>query len=74
MLQYPRDMKDNNVAPSTMRARKSKAKAAKFKSAQAQGITIVEGGILAYKGKDFVVYQWDEAEKDYVVMHRGKLD
>ncbi len=59
---------------STDSSRKSRALAAKKASAEAQGVTIVPGGIVAYKGRDFVVYVWDESEKDYVESLRGTLD
>lgn len=57
--------------PDVSRAARHKIK---MDSALEKGVTIIEGGILAHQGKDFVVYQWDDATEDFQVTHRGVLD
>ena len=67
-------MKDNNVAPSTLRARKSNALKTKRTRAAELGVTLIEGGLVAVNKKEFTVFQWDEEKGDYMPTLSGTLD
>lgn len=66
-------MKDNNVAPSTLRAKKSKALKAKRDKAATLGVTIIEGSLVVVHESTFQVLQWDEGAGDYVLTLTGRL-
>lgn len=59
---------------STLRARKSRALKHKRQKALEKGATLIEGALVAIKGKEFSVYVWDEDTAQYLPSYNGTLD
>lgn len=67
-------MRDTNAVSGAKRFRKHTKLKAKRKSAADKGVTLVEGALVAVRGKEFSVYVWDEVNEDYVPKYTGTLD
>lgn len=68
------DEETGNNVPSTDRTRKHKKKQAKRRSAAGKGVTLLEGVMVAMKGREFTVYVWDESTGDFEGKYSGVLD
>lgn len=57
-----------------MKARKHRALKAKRDSATAKGVSLTEGALIAVRGKEFSVYEWNEEKEEYLATLTGTLD